>query len=174
MGLNELLDDGRLVYLGDVAEVTTGRGMNSISRRDARRLGIVTAEVDDKVTTPLQVTEQVRREFTGLGKELPGYDLLFLGEKKDASGSFQGMRYALVISVAVIFFILAALFRSLLDPLVVMFAIPFGAIGVVFGHVLFGYNLQFLSVIGFLALTGIVVSNDTDLRYLRTQSNDVY
>jgi multidrug efflux pump subunit AcrB len=59
----------------------------------------------------------------------------------------------------VIFFILAALFRSLLDPLVVMFAIPFGAIGVVFGHVLFGYNLQFLSAIGFLALTGIVVND---------------
>jgi len=154
-----VLDDGRLVYLGDVAEVTVGRGMNSISRRAARRLGIVTAEVDDKTTTPLAVTAQVRREFAGLGKELPGYDLLFLGEKKDASESFQGMRDALVISVAVIFFILAALFRSLLDPLVVMFAIPFGAIGVVFGHVLFGYNLQFLSVIGFLALTGIVVND---------------
>ena len=56
-------------------------------------------------------------------------------------------------------FILAALFRSLLDPLVVMFAIPFGAIGVIFGHVLFDYNLQFLSVIGFLALTGIVVND---------------
>jgi multidrug efflux pump subunit AcrB len=154
-----VLDDGRLVYLGDVAEVTTGRGMNSISRRAARRLGIVTAEVDDKVTTPLAVTEQVRREFEDLDKELPGYALLFLGEKKDASESFQGMRDALVISVALIFFILAALFRSLLDPLVVMFAIPFGAIGVIFGHVLFDYNLQFLSVIGFLALTGIVVND---------------
>jgi multidrug efflux pump subunit AcrB len=66
---------------------------------------------------------------------------------------------ALLIAVALIFFILAALFRSMLDPLVVMFAIPFGFIGVVFGHVLFGYNLQFLSVIGFLALTGIVVND---------------
>jgi len=64
-----------------------------------------------------------------------------------------------VISGAIIFFILAALFRSLLDPLVVMFAIPFGVIGVVFGHVLFGYHLQFLSAIGFLALTGIVVND---------------
>ena len=40
-----------------------------------------------------------------------------------------------------------------------MFAIPFGLIGVVFGHILFGYNLQFLSVVGFLALTGIVVND---------------
>jgi multidrug efflux pump subunit AcrB len=168
-----VLDDGRLVYLGDVAEVTVGRGMNSISRRDARRLGIVTAEVDDKVTTPLAVTEQLRREFAGLGKDLPGYALLFLGEKKDAAESFQGMRDALVISIALIFFILAALFRSLLDPLVVMFAIPFGAIGVIFGHVLFGYNLQFLSVIGFLALTGIVVNDSLILvNFARRMRNE--
>ena len=154
-----VLDDGRLVYLGDVATITMGRGMNTISRRDTRRLGIVTAEVDDQVTTPLEVTELVRREFANIERDLPGYELLFLGEKKDASESFSGMKDALLISMALIFFILAALFRSMLDPLVVMTAIPFGLIGVVFGHMLFGYNLQFLSVIGFLALTGIVVND---------------
>ena len=154
-----VLDDGRLVYLGDVAEITAGRGMNTISRRDARRLGLVTADVDGEVITPLEVTGLVQAEFGDLGEALPGYELLFLGEKKDASESFDGMRDAMLISAALIFFILAALFRSLLDPLVVMFAIPFGLIGVVFGHVLFGYNLQFLSAIGFLALTGIVVND---------------
>jgi len=153
------LDDGRLVYLGDVADIETGRGMNTISRRDSRRLGLVTAEVDDKVTTALEVTERVRTEFSDLEETLPGYRLLFLGEKKEAAESFEGMRNALLIAGAFIFFILAALFRSLVDPLVVMFAIPFGFIGVVFGHILFGYNLQFLSIIGFLALTGIVVND---------------
>jgi len=61
--------------------------------------------------------------------------------------------------LALIFIILAALFKSLLDPLVVMFAIPYGAIGVIFGHALLGYNLQFLSLIGALALAGVVVNN---------------
>ena len=51
-----MLDDGRLVYLGDVAEITAGRAMNTISRRDNQRLGLVTAEVDGQVTTPLEVT----------------------------------------------------------------------------------------------------------------------
>ena len=153
------LDDGRVVYLGDVADIRAGRGMNTISRRDTLRLGLVTAEVDDEVITALEVTEQVRAEFSGLEERLPGYALLFLGEKKEASESFDGMRDALLIAGAIIFIILATLFRSLLDPLVVMFAIPFGFIGVVFGHVLFGYNLQFLSMIGFLALTGIVVND---------------
>ena len=154
-----VLDDGRLVYLGDVAEITAGRGMNTISRRDTRRLGLVTADVDGAVITPLEVTDLLQEEFSDIGVTLPGYELLFLGEKKDASESFDGMRDAMLISAALIFFILATLFRSMLDPLVVMFAIPFGLIGVVFGHALFGYNLQFLSAIGFLALTGIVVND---------------
>jgi multidrug efflux pump subunit AcrB len=154
-----VLDDGRLVYLGDVADITAGRGMNTISRRDTRRLGLVTADVDGAVITPLEVTALLQAEFGDIGASLPGYELLFLGEKKDAAESFDGMRDAMLISAALIFFILAALFRSLLDPLVVMFAIPFGLIGVVFGHILFGYNLQFLSAIGFLALTGIVVND---------------
>jgi multidrug efflux pump subunit AcrB len=153
------LDDGRLVYLGDVADIETGRAMNTISRRDTQRLGLVTAEVDENITTPLEVTRLVEREFADLPERLPRYEVLFLGEKKEAGESFQGMRQALIIALAVIFFILSALFRSLLDPLVVMLAIPFGFIGVVFGHMLFGYNLQFLSIIGFLALTGIVVND---------------
>lgn len=178
-GLQDLplvLADGRLVYLGDVADIETGRGMNTISRRDTHRLGIVTAEVDSQVTTPLEVTELVNREFGDIGTRLPGYRLVFLGEKKDASESFSGMQDALLISAAIIFFILAALFRSLLDPLVVMVAIPFGSIGVVFGHLLFGYHLQFLSAIGFLALTGIVVNDSLILvdfaRRLRAEGLD--
>ena len=61
------------------------------------------------------------------------YSLLFLGEKKKAADSFKGMNQALIIALAVIFFMLTALFKSLIDPLVVMFAIPFGFIGVVMG-----------------------------------------
>ena len=59
----------------------------------------------------------------------------------------------------IIFFILAALFKSVLDPFVVIIAIPFGLIGVVVGHYVLGFQLQFLSLIGFLALAGIVVND---------------
>ncbi|HFD81564.1 MAG TPA: efflux RND transporter permease subunit, partial [Gammaproteobacteria bacterium] len=153
------LDDGRVVYLGDVADIHRGRGFNSIRRRDGQRLAIVTAEVDDDVITPLQVTQLVEKRFPELASGEGAYHLLFLGEKKEAGDSMQDMRRALVIAAAMIFLILAALFKSLLDPLVVMLAIPFGFIGVVVGHLLFGYHLQFLSLIGFLALTGIVVND---------------
>ncbi len=101
-------------------------GFNSINRRDLQRLATITAEVDSEITTPNKVIAQVKAEFTALPE---GYKLIFLGEKKKAEESIAGMKRALVIALAVIFFILAALFKSLLDPLVVMFAIPFGFIG---------------------------------------------
>ncbi len=153
------LDSGKVVLLRDVADISRGRGFNTISRRDMRRLVTITGEVDDDIMTADDVVDRVKQKFGDIGKRHPGYELLFLGEKKQASESMRDIKRATWIALGVIFFILASLFRSLLDPLVVMFSIPFGAIGVVVGHALFGFHLQFLSMIGFLALTGIVVND---------------
>jgi multidrug efflux pump subunit AcrB len=154
-----ILATGKTVYLGDVADISIGRGLNTINRRDLQRLATVTAEVDAAVTTPLEVNALLDKQFADFAEQNPGYELLALGEKKEAGDSFKDMKRAAIISLAIIFFILSSLFRSLLDPLVVMFAIPFGLIGVVIGHAIFGYNLQFLSLIGLLALSGIVVND---------------
>lgn len=153
------LQGGESVFLGEVASIDVGRGLSSVNRRSAQRLATVTAEVDSEILTPLQAASLVREKFGDLPQRRTGYDLLFLGEKKEATDSFDDMYAALIISLAIIYFILVALFRSLLDPLVVMFAIPFGIIGVIVGHLLFGMHLQFLSMIGFLALAGIVVND---------------
>ena len=153
------LSEGRTVFLGEVADITLARGLGTILRRDAQRLAIVTAEVNLETTTPLEVNELIAIEFAELEDENSENQLLFLGEKKEANDSFNDMFNVLIISLAVIFFILAALFKSLLDPFVIMLAIPFAIVGVIIGHMIFDYNLQFLSMIGFLALTGIVVND---------------
>ena len=153
------LSEGRTVYLGEVADIKLGRGLGTILRRDAQRLAVVTAEVNLELTTPLEVNDLIAVEFSQLMQEGAANQLLFLGEKKEANDSFNDMFNVLIISLAIIFFILAALFKSLLDPFVIMLAIPFAIVGVVIGHMIFDYNLQFLSMIGFLALTGIVVND---------------
>ncbi len=172
------LSGGRTVYLGEVADISLGRGLGTILRRDAQRLAIVTAEVDLETTTPLKVNELVEIEFADLMSKRSGYQLLFLGEKKEANDSFNDMFNVLIMSLAVIFFILAALFKSVLDPFVIMLAIPFAIVGVVIGHIIFDYNLQFLSMIGFLALTGIVVNDSLILvdfaKKRRAQGLDCY
>jgi multidrug efflux pump subunit AcrB len=153
------LSGGRTVYLGEVSDITLERGLGTILRRDAQRLAIVTAEVNLETTTPLEVNDLIALEFSDLMEEKSKNQLLFLGEKKEANDSFNDMINVLIISLAIIFFILAALFKSLLDPFVIMLAIPFAIVGVIIGHMIFDYNLQFLSMIGFLALTGIVVND---------------
>ena len=150
------LENGGTVYLGEVADIELVRGFGAVQRRNSQRLAMVTAETDKKVITPIEVNALVSEEFKNLGV---GYSLLQLGEKKEARDSFDSVGNMLIIALAIIFFILATLFRSLLDPFVIMFSIPFAIVGVVFGHMIFGYNLQFLSMIGFLALTGIVVND---------------
>ena len=154
-----ILENGNTVYLGEVADIELNRGLGVVQRRNTKRLSLVTGEVDKEIITPLEVNQLIDQEFKNLTKEYPGYFIEHLGEKKEARESFNDMWNMLIIALAIIFFILAALFKSILDPIVIMLAIPFAIVGVIIGHVIFGYNLQFLSMIGFLALTGIVVND---------------
>ena len=170
-----ILKSGQTVYLNDVADISIGRGLNQIRRRDNQRMAKITADVDSSITTPGAVTSQINEVF-GKGTSNDAYSLLFLGEKKNAEDSFKGMNEALIIALAIIFFMLTALFKSLTDPLVVMIAIPFGFIGVVIGHAMFGYNIQFLSAVGMLALSGIIVNDSLIMvdfiKRLRSEGHD--
>ncbi len=157
--LRLVLPGGRVVYLSDVANIESSRGASVVKRRGMLRLATITAEVDSNELTPNDVVRQLREHFTPILNTQPGYDLLFLGQKREAQQSVNDLIRAMFIALALIFFILAALFKSLLEPLVVMFAIPFGIIGIIFGHTLMGLHLQFLSLIGFLALSGIIVND---------------
>lgn len=153
------LESGNTVYLGEIADIELARGFGSVQRRNLQRLALITAETDKNIITPLEVNELIDQEFKDLSATHSGYSILHLGEKKEARDSFSDIGSMLIIALTIIFFILAALFKSLLDPFVIMFSIPFAIVGVIIGHAVFGYNLQFLSMIGFLALTGIVVND---------------
>ena len=170
-----VLASGKTVYLGDVADISIGRGLNKIRRRNNQRMTKITADVDSAITTATDVIDQIDKEFKPVASG-SNYKLLYLGEKKDAQESFKGMKQALIIALVMIFFMLTVLFKSLIEPLVVMIAIPFGMIGVVIGHAMFGYNLQFLSMVGVLALSGIIVNDSLILidfiKRLRSEGKD--
>ncbi len=153
------LADGRVIYFNEIADTSLDRGFNTLKRLDERRVATVSAEVDQSRATALQIYDALTRHFAPLYQNRVGYQMVFGGEKKQAADSFAGAYDAGVISLFLIFFILIILFRSLLDPLLVMLTIPFGLIGVIGGHLLLGYNLQFVSVIGILALSGIIVND---------------
>ena len=146
---------GEAVRLGDVADISARSGVDRLRRRDGSSLARITAAVDSDITTPRAVSSMIQREFI----EGQGMRLSFLGEKKKAEEAFADFHLALLIALMSILLILVALFRTLIDPMLIIMTLPFGVIGIVFGHAVFGHHLQFLSITGALALCGIIVND---------------
>ena len=159
MQLPLTLADGRVVYLNEVATIKLDRSFNRLTRLDGRRIVTITGEVDSEELTPFQVYGQVGRQFGPLYDQLPEYDMVFRGAKKRADDSFRGIRVAGIVAVMGIFLILLVLFRTLREPALILLTVPFGFIGVIIGHALLGYNLQFVSIVGLVALSGIIVND---------------
>ena len=150
---------GASVPLREVAEVTRGRAYTSIARRDARRTITVTANVE-----PARETDQVMAALNAtvlpqLGRDFPGLSYGYEGRQASRRESMQSLLLGFLGALVAIYFLLAIPFRSYTQPLIVMVAIPFGIVGAILGHVLMGYNLSVLSMMGVVALTGVVVND---------------
>lgn len=150
---------GALVPFKEVARLREGTGYATIHRQDQMRTIKVLADVDETVTNSEQVSAQLSTEFDQIRTEYPGIKLQFGGQKLETARSFGSLKHLSVFALLLIYVILAALFRSYTQPLIVMSVVPFGVIGAVLGHLLLGYPLTLLSIIGMVALTGIVVND---------------
>lgn len=150
--------NGRIVPFSEVARIREGRSYSTINRLDQKRTVTVTADVDETIGNSHSINRLLGTEFDKLrdGRDVT---LAFGGQQREMSKSFGSLNVDFPIAVLLIFVILAGLFKSYLQPLVVMTAIPFGLIGAVFGHYVMGYPLTFLSMIGLVALSGIVVND---------------
>ena len=154
-----VVTEGGVVYLEDVADIRATRSLTSVNRRDGKRMITVSADVDETITTSGNIIKLVDRELGGQFAYRDDVELLYLGEKQEAKDATADMKFAVSVALILIFFILALLFKSVLDPVVVMLSIPFCLVGVVIGHSLVGIHVQFLSLIGILALIGVVVND---------------
>jgi multidrug efflux pump subunit AcrB len=157
-------EPGGPVPLGMVARVEEGIGPAVISRDDGERSVRVSADVNKREGNAADITAAIQEKYGTPGALPRGYSLEFKGEHEDATESFAGLMVALPMSLFLIYMILGSLFRSVTQPLVIMCAIPFGAVGMILGHLVMGRALSFLSLIGFVALTGIVVNDSLILQ----------
>lgn len=149
---------GTAVPLVEVADVREGRGYSTIRRVDRARTVTVSADCDD-ATNPEIVASALAPEIASIAASTPGVVIDAAGRQKDLVDAFANFPLALAAAFLGIYVILAWLFESYLQPLAVMLAIPFGVIGIVWGHLLLGFDMTFLSLIGFVALAGVVVNN---------------
>ncbi|MDY0376716.1 MAG: efflux RND transporter permease subunit [Desulfobacterium sp.] len=149
---------GVFVPLTEIASVERNRAYTSISRRDARRTVTVSANVE-----PIGETGQVQAALNStilpeLIRKHPGLAYGYQGRQADMKESMQNLISGFILAIMAIYFLLAIPFRSYSQPLIVMIAIPFGIVGAVIGHLIMGYNLSVMSMMGIVALSGVVVN----------------
>ncbi len=174
------------VPLIEVAEVEETQSYAMIRRIDRERAVTVMADIVPGIS-PEEIVEQFNKPNLGGGDNLlsklvrlyrmlglledplspldelrakyPMVSIEYAGRQEQTADAFASLPIGFAASAVLIYVILAWLFSSYFQPLAVMSAIPFAMIGMVWGHFLLGYNMTFLSLIGFVALSGIVVND---------------
>lgn len=154
------LPGGGQVPLGAVASIEDARGWGRIHRIDGRRTVTVTGDIDTREGNAMQIIEHLREELLpGLRSGYPDVAIELRGESREAATTGGSVRGAFMLGLVGIFAVLAFQFRSYIEPLVVMTAIPFAALGAIWGHALVGYPLSMPSLLGAASLAGIVVND---------------
>jgi HAE1 family hydrophobic/amphiphilic exporter-1 len=149
-------DRGEDVALRNLVRVQSGRGPVVIERLDRQRQATLAANVVGRDLG--SVAEDVQRALRAIPRPL-GYDFALGGSVEEQRESFADLSLTLLLSLVLVYMVLAAQYESLRDPLAVMFAVPAAAVGVVVTLFLTGTTLNVQSFIGCILLGGIVVNN---------------
>jgi HAE1 family hydrophobic/amphiphilic exporter-1 len=146
----------RVVRLGQVAQITESTGSNQINRRDMTREVAINANTYGRAAG--EVSADIRQIMDSVNLP-PGYRYQFGGSTKNMAESFGYAITALAMAVIFIYMILASQFKSFLQPLALMTALPLTLIGVVLALMAFRSTLSMFSIIGVIMLMGLVTKN---------------
>jgi multidrug efflux pump subunit AcrB len=162
---------GNLIPISRMTKYNKSPGLAAINHFDGKRLLTVTANLDETITTSEKANKEIRRIAEGgidpstktklepIMNKYFGYRVRYGGENRDTEESMGSLRRSFGVAALIIFIILTSLFRSFIQPFIVMAAIPFSLIGVILAFVTHGHYLSFLSFIGIVGLSGIVVND---------------
>ena len=150
---------GTYVPLSEIAQSARGRSYTSIDRRNGRRVLTVTANVTPYDASERMLKAYIDEKFPELSERHPGLGYGFAGRQEDLREGLAALRTGFIIAILVIYVCLAVPFRSYSQPLIIMTSIPFGIVGAVIGHLIMGYSLSMISMMGVIALSGVVVND---------------
>lgn len=151
---------GGEIPLSQAAEVIRGESYTSIARIDGKRVLTVSSDLDETVTSTAEVVQSLMTSvLPDLALDIPGLTFGPAGQEQDRAESLGGLRVGFGFALFAMFTLMAMAFRSYFQPLVVMMAIPFGFVGAVAGHLLLGFDLSMISMMGIVALSGVVVND---------------
>ncbi|HKK51447.1 MAG TPA: efflux RND transporter permease subunit, partial [Myxococcota bacterium] len=172
------LPDGTAVPFASVADAELGRGAASLLRIDRERRVRVTADLDERVANGVEIAERIETELMPrILARHPGIDWGFQGEQKEQREAMGSLWRGFAIALLAIFILIAVPLRSYLQAIVIMLTIPFGYVGAVVGHLVWGVEMSFLSFVGVMATAGVVVNDSlvlvTFLNRMRAEGHSI-
>ncbi|WP_341504033.1 efflux RND transporter permease subunit [Gallaecimonas sp. GXIMD4217] len=154
------LADGRQIPLAAIADFHHERGYSRINRVDGQRTVTLIGDIQPgKANAGEIIAHLQQRVIPELLERHPGLGVSYEGEVKEGGKTGKSVAQKFLMGLVGVFLILSFQFRSYFEPLMVMLAIPLAVIGVIWGHLLLGYDFSIPSLIGFVSLTGIVVND---------------
>ena len=158
------------VPFSTVANVIYGDGFSSIRREEQQRVIDVRGDVNRSIVTPEEIMAAVEKAVCAKGTtfgsrenrcynaDYPGVAFKISGEQEERAKALGSMVATVPLALMIIFALLAIPLKSYMQPLVIMSVIPFGAVGAIVGHYIMGWDLIFFSLLGIIALSGVVVN----------------
>ncbi len=143
-----------------VARAERGIGYSTIKRANRQRVIDVTADVDLEKSSANLILGDLEKSFLPqLIADHPGLSYRLEGEQREQAKSTASLVRNFGLALLVIYALLAVPLRSYGQPLIIMAVIPFGIVGAIIGHLVMGLNLSMMSVMGVVALSGVVVNS---------------
>jgi multidrug efflux pump subunit AcrB len=150
---------GSQVPLMDVAEIDETQAFNRINRRNGRRVIGISMDAEPAGAVNQVIAALNSEELPKLREDFPGITWEFSGSNAELRKATSKLWSHFALALAVIYSLLAIAFRRYVQPLIVIIAIPFGMVGALIGHIILGYDISLVSVMGVIALSGIVIND---------------
>ncbi|HBM17508.1 MAG TPA: hypothetical protein DD381_14360 [Lentisphaeria bacterium] len=151
---------GDLVPLQSLVNITLHETQKVVKRKHQKRTVNVTADIDKSEANAQEVLDNLSSSFLPVLAQKYNLSYNLEGQAKESSQSFESLiRFGIPFALFAIYFIIASLFKSYLQPILILFTIPFGIIGSVLGHVIFGKDITIMSIFGMVAVAGIVIND---------------
>ena len=153
-------DDGTVLPLTSVANLTYGYSRDSITRIDGKRAVYVSSDVDKDILSASELVRQLQENVAPkIQRQFPGLHIHFAGEAEQQQETASSMEHLFLLALLVIYVLIAIPLKSYVQPLLIMTSIPFGVVGAILGHWLNDLALGVLSLNGIIALSGVVVND---------------
>ena len=145
------------IRLDEIAYVSISRAQKEIFRRQQTRIGRLTAQIRSGNALDL-VAKEVERQLAQIDFP-PNYQYVITGEEEKRSESFAGLKFALLLSVILIYMVLASQFESVVHPFTIILTVPLAAVGAVLIFFVLAMPLNVMAYIGIIMLVGIAVND---------------